>query len=118
MAQGTRNRARPLMPMKYNLLVKAIDSASRQLLGRAAAAVNQALVIRNWVVGAYIVEFEQNGDDRARYGAHLLERLAQDLTQRGLRGLDTRSLRDCRLLFQIYPQIRGRCPPNQNNSIC
>lgn len=97
--------------MKYTQLVKAIDSASTQLLGRAAAVVNQSLVIRNWTVGAYIVEFEQNGEDRARYGARLLERLAQDLTKRGLRGLDTRSLRDCRQLFQSYPQIRGTLSP-------
>ena len=43
--------------MKYNQLIKAIDSASQQLLGRAAAAVNQSLVLRNWLIGAYIVEF-------------------------------------------------------------
>jgi hypothetical protein len=66
--------------MKYTQLLKAIDSASHQLLGRAASAVNQSLVFRNWAVGASIVEFEQNGQDRARYGARLLERLAQDLT--------------------------------------
>ena len=97
--------------MKYGQLIKAIDSTSQQLLGRAAAAVNQSLVLRNWTVGAYIVEFEQNGEDRARYGARLLDRLADDLAKRGLRGLDTRSLRDCRLLFQIYPQIRGTLSP-------
>ncbi|MGA9777799.1 MAG: PDDEXK nuclease domain-containing protein [Verrucomicrobiia bacterium] len=97
--------------MKYAQLIKAIDSTSRQLLGRAAAAVNQSLVIRNWLIGAYIVEFEQCGEDRAKYGARLLERLATDLTTRGLRGLDARSLRDCRRLFQIYPQIRGTLSP-------
>jgi predicted nuclease of restriction endonuclease-like (RecB) superfamily len=97
--------------MKYNQLVKAIDSASQQLLARAASVVNQSLVIRNWTIGASIVRFEQKGEDRAKYGARLLERLAEDLTKRGLRGLDTRSLRDCRLLFQVYPQIRGTLSP-------
>lgn len=94
--------------MKYVELVKTIDTASRQLLGRAAAAVNQSLVIRNWLIGAYIVEFEQNGEDRARYGARLLERLAADLGKRNMKGLDDpRILRDCRTLYRLYPQIRG-----------
>lgn len=97
--------------MKYLQLVKAIDAASQQLVGRAAAAVNQALVLRNWAIGAYIVTFEQNGEDRARYGTRLLERLANDLSRRGHRGLDLRSLRDCRLIFQTYPQIRGTVSP-------
>jgi hypothetical protein len=35
--------------MDYEQLVTAIDSASQALLGRAAQAVNQALVVRNWV---------------------------------------------------------------------
>jgi len=35
--------------MDYEQLVTAIDSASQALLGRAAQAVNQALVVRNWL---------------------------------------------------------------------
>ena len=97
--------------MKYLQLVKAIDSASQQLLGRAAAVVNQALVIRNWLIGAYIVEFEQAGKDRAVYGARLLENLAADLAAKGLKGLEIRNLRNCRLLYLWYPQIRQTLSP-------
>jgi predicted nuclease of restriction endonuclease-like (RecB) superfamily len=91
--------------MKYAQLVKAIDSASHQLLGRAAAAVNQALVVRNWVVGAYIVEFEQNGEDRARYGERLVASLANDLRKRGLQGFSLSNLKSYRQLYKAYPQI-------------
>jgi hypothetical protein len=70
--------------MRYTQLLKAIDATSQHLVGRAAAAVNQALVIRNWLIGAYIVEFEQHGEDRAKYGAKLLARLAGDLKERAL----------------------------------
>ena len=97
--------------MKYTQLVKAIDAASQHLLGRAAAVVNQALVIRNWFVGAYLVEYEQDGKDRARYGARLLETLAVDLVDRGLKGLEMRNLRNCRLLYLRYPQIRQTLSP-------
>ena len=76
------------------------------MVTRVATAANQALVLRNWLVGAYIVEFEQNGADRAKYGAKLLETLAKDLAERGIKGLGLRMLRDCRTFYAIYPQIR------------
>ena len=98
----------PSRRMNYLSLVKAINAATTQLQSRAAAAVNQALVLRNWLVGAYIVEYEQAGKDRAKYGAKLLESLAADLKQREVKGLgDPRVLRDCRTLYLSYPQIRG-----------
>ncbi|HRH89311.1 MAG TPA: DUF1016 N-terminal domain-containing protein, partial [Rubrivivax sp.] len=89
----------------YGRLLKAIQAASTGMAGRAAAIVNQALVLRNWIVGAYIVEYEQAGKDRARYGARLLERLADDLAARDIKGLSLTRLKLCRLLFQAYPQI-------------
>lgn len=90
----------------YAGLLKAIESVNLQMVGRAAAVVNQALVIRNWLIGAYLVEYEQGGADRAKYGAKLLETLAKDLEKRGLKGLNLRSLRNCRSLYVCYPQIR------------
>ena len=92
--------------MKYQQLVKAIDSATQHLLGRAAAVVNQSLIIRNWLIGSYIVEFEQNGEDRAKYGKRLLEVLSRDLAGRGLAGLSTTNLKQTRQFYWAYPQIR------------
>lgn len=104
--------------MNYVGLVKAIQLATSQLQGRVAAVANQALVLRNWLVGAYLVEFEQSGKERAKYGARLLETLAGDLRTKGLKGLDFRTLRDCRRLAQVYPQIRGTVSPeSMTNSI-
>jgi len=76
------------------------------MVGRAVAVVNQALVIRNWFIGAYLVEYEQGGADRAKYGAKLLERLAKDLEARQIKGLGVSILKNCRQFFQMYPQIR------------
>ncbi len=91
--------------MKYVQLVKAINAASQHLLGRAAIVVNHALVVRNWLVGAYIVEFEQHGEDRAKYGQKLMPSLAGDLQKRGLHGLSLSNLKSFRQFFQAYPQI-------------
>ncbi len=90
----------------YAGLLKAIESANMQMVGRAAVVVNQALVIRNWLIGAYLVEYEQGGADRAKYGAKLLETLAKDLEARQIKGLGVSILKNCRQFFQMYPQIR------------
>jgi len=90
----------------YGQLVSAISAINTQMVGRAATAVNQLLVLRNWMVGAYIVEFEQQGADRAKYGAKLLPTLAEDLKKMEVKGLGIRTLRDCRTFFTVYPEIR------------
>lgn len=69
------------------------------------SAVNQSLTIRNWLFGLYIVEYEQNGDDRAKYGAELLKKLADRLNNKKVKGLSDRSLRNCRQFYLAYPQI-------------
>ena len=50
------------------------------------------------MIGLYIVEFEQNGEDRAEYGAKLLQKLAERLNSRGL------SFRNLKLFRQIYTE--------------
>lgn len=96
--------------MKYAALVKAIHSASVHSQGRAALAVNQALVLRNWLVGAWIFEFEQSGKDRAKYGERLLETLAADLQEKGVTGLNVRVLDRSRLLYRTYPILASAIP--------
>ena len=95
----------------YKQLVSAITQLSTQMVRRVATVANQALVLRNWIVGAYIIEYEQGGADRAKYGERLLERLAEDLLTKGIKGLDERTLRQCRTFSQVYPQIRGAVSP-------
>ena len=89
----------------YAKLVKTISQVNNGMVGRAAVAVNQALVMRNWLIGAYIVEFQQNGADRAKYGERLLPTLAEDLKAQGLKGLGAEMLRSCRAFFLCYTQI-------------
>ncbi len=96
--------------MKYAALVKAIQTASVQSQGRAALAVNQALVLRNWLVGAWIFEFEQSGKDRAKYGERLLETLAADLQKKAVTGLNVRALDRSRLLYRTYPILASAIP--------
>ena len=60
--------------MNFESLVGRINQVQDVLQAQAAHAVNLALTARNWLVGYYIVEFEQHGEDRAKYGDKLINR--------------------------------------------
>ena len=92
--------------MNYDVLLQSIVALHREAVGRAATAVNQSLILRNWLIGAHLVEFEQTGEDRAAYGERLLERISGDLKRQGVRGLSVSMLRNCRLVYRLYPQLR------------
>ena len=66
---------------------KIVDAARES----AARSVNAAMTAAYWLVGRRIVEFEQSGEERADYGAALIERLAEDLTGRFGRGFSSRA---------------------------
>ncbi len=65
----------------------------------------RGIAVRNWLIGAYLVEFEQNGEGRAKYGAGLLKRVADDLAERAVSGCSSQMLERMRLFFRDYPQI-------------
>ena len=58
------------------------------------------MVTRNWLIGWYIVEYEQIGADRAHYGSRLIERLADRLC---LKGASATNLRKFRQFYREYP---------------
>ena len=88
--------------MNFESLVGRINQVQDMLQAQTAHAINLAVTARNWLVGFYIVEFEQHGEDRAKYGENLLKNLAQRLNRRGL---GERRLDEFRLTYIIYPQI-------------
>ncbi len=83
---------------------KIIDAARES----AARSVNAAMTAAYWLIGRRIVEFEQSGEDRAEYGAALMERLAEDLTRQFGRGFSRQNLQHMRLFYLAYPPNRIR----------
>lgn len=65
----------------------------------SARAVNSVLTATYWEVGRRIVEFEQGGETRAKYGAEVLNRLSKDLTQQFGRGFSRPGLQRMRSFF-------------------
>lgn len=89
----------------FNQLIDNVYQTHYVLQQSAQNAVNQNLTVRNWLIGCYIMEFEQNGEDRAKYGTRLLEEMAKEIKAKGIKGLNSRALRSCRLFYVSYPQI-------------
>ncbi len=75
---------------------------------RALQSVNSVMVSTYWEIGREIVEEEQRGKERAKYGARLIQHLSQRLTEEFGKGHGERKLRDIR---QFYLTYKDRTPP-------
>jgi len=93
--------------MNYDALIATLAQVHQQAQAGAAGAVNRHLILRNWLIGAYLVEFEQNGEDRAQYATGLLKRIAADLRRENIPGTSTQMLERMRLFYARYPQMRS-----------
>jgi hypothetical protein len=88
--------------MNFFSLVQSIQQTHIVLQQQVNKAINHGLTIRNWLIGFYIAEFEQKGEDRATYGDRLLQKLAEALNERSL---SFRNLNLFRQFYFTYPQI-------------
>ncbi len=93
--------------MNFKHLQQNIKDLSAVLRQNAILAVNTHLTIRNWLIGFYIMEFEQNGEDRAAYGKKLLQNLSASFNEEGL---SYRNLKLYRQFYTQYPQIKEYIP--------
>jgi predicted nuclease of restriction endonuclease-like (RecB) superfamily len=99
--------------MNFEELIQAFEQANEYLQEKAVSAVNQSLTMRNWLFGHYIMEYEQSGEDRAKYGEKLLNSLSRKLQNSGVKGASITNLKLCRQFYLMYPQI-GQSLPDQS----
>ena len=85
-------------------LVNSILSVNTALRESAAKAINKCVTARNWLIGYYIVHYEQNGEDRAEYGERILQSLAERL---GDEGLSYRNLKLYRQFYLAFPELEA-----------
>lgn len=98
-------KARP----DYPNLVEAIGGLIQSARSRVFQTINTEMVSLYWEIGRHIIKYEQGGNDRAKYGAKLLEHLSEDLTRQFGKGFSLRNIRNFRLLYQTFP-IRQALP--------
>lgn len=87
---------------QFDALITSISSLDLQFKASMAKAINTSLTLRNWLIGMYIVEYEQHGEDRAKYGDKIEATIAHQLNERGF---SERNLKLYKRFFLAYPQI-------------
>lgn len=106
---ATRRKLRPATTVDGSLDFTALVDSIRQVHEQSAIivsrTVNMSLTLRNWAIGAYIREYEQDGADRAKYGEALMDKVAERLGAWGLNDITARYLRLCRQFAAVYPEI-------------
>ncbi len=110
----------------YNKVAELIDLARKKV----ATTVNLTMVHTYFEIGRMIVEEEQQGKERAKYGKTILKILSKQLTEKFGKGFSEQNLRNMRQFFQVYSdrlnyekasrnlQTANNDTNNQLSSIC
>lgn len=95
------------MPIKqddsYQQLINSIATLMESARTHIALEVNTTMVDTYWHIGQYIVEFEQAGEARAKYGKGLINQLSRDLSSLYGSGFNRNNLQYMRKLYVVFP---------------
>jgi len=111
--------------MKVQVYIHLLDNISETFTDgkvKAFNAANIALVETYWKIGQHIVEFEQDGNAKAEYGAGLLEKLSKDLSLKFGKGFSLSNIKRFRQFYIVYqkgaePSHQLQSDDNQINTI-
>lgn len=90
----------------------ALVQASRQ---NAALHVNAIQLLTYFTIGKWIVDVQQNGEQKAKYGEQVIDRLSERLTKEFGRGFARETIRNMR---RFYIEYRGRISQTLFGELC
>lgn len=88
--------------IEYNQLILRIGESLHKGRITTIKLINQHLLETKWEIGKHIVEFEQQGSEKAEYGSNLLDKLSADLKQSYGRGFSRRNVLDMRRFYVLF----------------
>jgi len=88
---------------EYSGILTSVIKVLEQARYASARSVNAIMTATYWEIGRRIMEFEQKGERRAKYGEELLKKLSVGLTKRFGRGFSIRNLRSFRAFYLAWP---------------
>ena len=91
-----------IVSQDFNSLVSCIQNTSDIFQQDARLVINRNVTTRAWLIGFYIVEYEQHGSDRAKYGDKLLKRLVERLDNKSF---SLTNLKNFRSFYLFFPQL-------------
>ncbi len=87
---------------KVNSLYAEIRAVLEKARSSAYRAINLAMVQAYWQIGYLIVEYEQEGKERAEYGKAILNELSRRLTREYGKGHSVQALRNMRQFYLVF----------------
>lgn len=102
MAKIVTHNPQSFESFSFEALSQCISSIHFALQSSVVNAINRFATIRNWLIGRYIVEYEQCGNDRAQYGARLLPSIVARVK---IKGINVTLLQNSRNFYLTYPQL-------------
>jgi DUF1016 N-terminal domain len=97
--------------LEFDKLIGLFQQTQVAMQSQAARSVDIALVVRNWLFGWYIVEFEKSGVSRKElYGKELMPKLSKYLTDQLGKGFSRRSLDQFRQFYENHEKIWQTLP--------
>jgi len=90
----------------YTELVNIISNHISISKNNLYQTINRTVVFTYWKIGEYIVEYEQKGENRAKYGTELLKNLSNDLTIRLGKGFSWRNLYNMKKFYIEFPFLQ------------
>jgi hypothetical protein len=90
-------------PMNFEQLVSLCQQTHEELYVRAVRVVDVHLVVRNWLFGRYIADFEHMRANRSQYGARLPGNLADRLKPLKIKGTSATRLKLYRSFYRFFP---------------
>ena len=91
--------------VKTNDILKDMCGIIESSQKAAYQAVNITLIQRNWLLGYRIASEELQGEDRAKYGAEIIKKLAKELSAEYGKGYTKTNLYSFYSFYKTYPEI-------------
>lgn len=91
---------------EYESLLQSVGDALSRGRQKVASYIGAQTVRTYWEIGKYIVEYEQNGHEKAEYGSSTLKKLSRDLSERYGSGFSMSNINKMRKLYIEYPILQ------------
>ena len=88
---------------RYESIFRDVSIIIDTARASAARSVNAFMTAAYWLIGRHIVEFEQEGKERAGYGEGVIDQLSADLSARYGRGFALRNVWRMRAFYLAWP---------------
>ncbi len=110
MSQSIEKQSMGVSDPSAGALLEGLRGLILEARQRVTRTINDVQVLTYWRIGLHIGEFEQGGEERARYGKQLLQKLGAELTAEFGRGFEATNLRHMRAFYRAFP-IRDALRP-------